>query len=164
FAGRRFGCDVGKGRKRETGAEVSADPGAGAVASRETYEAWNSAVHREFFDGTWRDRPIYLDLEDDVLVRISRAAGGDGTDPEGALVRAVKPTLYLYPERERIFTNHVRRARMWLMTGAKDAPPFLAVLALLSVVAEKMRSDEQFRASNYYDRLCQALDIDPQLR
>ena len=46
-----------------------------------------------------------------------------------------------------------------MVGGRITPPPFLAILAFFSIVAERMRSDDQFRANNYYGRLAQALRV-----
>src|SRR5262249_47984303 len=43
---------------------------------------------------------------------------------------------------------------------SEGAPPFLAVLAFLSLVAERMAREGGFGANNYYGRLCQTLGLD----
>jgi hypothetical protein len=37
----------------------------------------------------------------------------------------------------------------WISEGRRGIPPFLALLAFLSSIAEEMRSDERFAANNY---------------
>jgi hypothetical protein len=126
-----------------------------------TYTRWNAALAAEFFSGRYGGRPVYIDLESDALNRIARAIGleHDG-DIEERLISAVVPTLGL-ADRASLFGAHVRRLRTW-RTGERDLPPpIVAVLALQSVVAEGMRSDEDLRASNYYGRFMQAVGRDP---
>jgi hypothetical protein len=126
----------------------------------ELYDAWNSGIQREFLSGQSAGRPLYLDLEEDVLARIGAHVGKVTDDPVGAFTAAVRSTLRIGPGGS-LFGPHLSRARAWERTGREGTPPFLALLAFLSLVAEGMRSDQDFRASNYYGRLCKALDLDP---
>ena len=126
-----------------------------------TYTRWNAAIATEFFSGRYGGRPVYIDLEADALGRIAQAIGLEhGGSVEERLTSAVVPTLGL-ADGASLFGAHVRRLRTW-RTGERDSPPpIVAVLALQSVVAEGMRSDEDLRASNYYGRFMQALGRDP---
>ena len=125
------------------------------------YEAWNASVEAEFFDGTWAGRPIYLDMEDDVLARIAERAGADG-EPREAFKEVVRPTLYLWPEKEGYLLDlHARRLRRWQQTRTEGPPPCLAILAFFALAADGMRTGETFRSNNYYARLSQSLGFDP---
>lgn len=141
-----------------------------ATAATETvsvwarYDDWNASVEAEFFDGSWAGRPVYLDMEDEVLEAIADRAGSTG-DPKVALANAVRPTLYLPPETGgHLLDLHLRRLRRWQQSRTDDAPPCLAVLALFSMAAEGMRGDESFRSNNYYARLSQCVGINPKAR
>jgi hypothetical protein len=117
------------------------------------YESWNASVEAEFFDGTWAGHPVYLDMEDDVLARIADRAGVKGR-PKEAFAQVLRPTLYLWPERDgHLLDLHVRRLRRWKRERGEGAPPCLAVLAFFVLAAEGMRGDENFGSNNYYGRL-----------
>jgi len=120
------------------------------------YDAWNAAVADEFFAGRWGGRPVYLDLEEDVYERLRVAVLALYPENPVELIAAVHPTLRL-AEHGSLFGRHVDRLARW-RRGSKEAPPpVLAVLALLSLVAEQMRSDSDFSSSNYYGRFVQML-------
>ena len=124
------------------------------------YQAWNDAIETEFFDGQSAGRPVYLDMEDEVVVRLAESAGADG-DPRSEFARAVMPTLYLPSESGgRLLDLHCSRLRRWRRERQAMAPPCLAALALFSLAAEGMRGDGVFGANNYYARLCELLGID----
>ena len=99
--------------------------------------------------------PLYLDMEDEVLEEVARRAGVTG-DPIEGLVSAVRPTLRL-KARGPTFSEHNQRLELWKRGGKQGTPPFIALLAFFAVVAEKMRSDQEFNARNYRDRLVEAL-------
>ena len=131
-----------------------------SLAEWTTYTRWNAAIVAEFFSGRYGGRPVYIDLEDDSLARISEALELDeSVDPQQGLIAAVAPTLG-WGAGESLFGKHVGRLRTWRRSEEPSPPPIVAVLALQSLVAEGMRSDEDFRASNYYGRFLQALGLD----
>lgn len=123
------------------------------------YDSWNAAIAEEFFGGRWGGRPVYLDLEDDVLERVTRTAQATGPDEAPDLIAAVRPTLRL-GEHGSLFGAHAARLRRWRIQNRQGPPPVLGVLALLSLVAEQMHTDAKFSASNYYGRFVQLLGGD----
>ena len=130
------------------------------LAEWTTYTRWNAALAAEFFGGRYGGRPVYLDIEPDALSRMSKVLHLDGSiDPGQALIDAVAPTLGLTAGAS-LFGTHVRRLRSWRRGEQDSPPPIVAVLAMQSLVAEGMRGDEDFRASNYYGRFLQALGLD----
>jgi len=131
----------------------------------ERYDRWNLAVADEFFVGRYGGRPVYLDLEDDALERIKASAGDEG-DASDALVAAVRPSIRLHC-RGALFGAHAARLRGWRSSDTDRPPPVIALLALLSLVAERMHRDHEFRATNYYGRfttLCGGDAADAHLR
>lgn len=131
------------------------------LAEWATYARWNSALAAEFFDGRHGGRPVYLDLEDDVLARVAESAGADPSHaPDEELIRAVRPTLGLTTGTS-LFGYHVKRLIRWQRGDRQSPPPIVGVLAFQSLVAERMRSDEDLSSANYYGRFLQLLDADP---
>ena len=127
----------------------------------DAYELWNASVEAELFDGSSAGRPVYVDMEDDVLARIANRAGAEG-GPVETFTNVLRPTLFVWPEKgEHLLDLHIRRLRGWQQTRTEEPPPCLALVAFFALAAEGMRSDETFRSNNYYARLCQALGIDP---
>jgi hypothetical protein len=131
----------------------------GSANPWEAYERWNDAIVEEFFDGRWKQRPVYLDLEDAALERVAHSVGVAPGSARPEFVTAIKSTLHLEPEGERVFGRHRSRVREWKRTQLGKPPPCAAILAFFSLVAEGMRSDETFRATNYYGRLCDSLGV-----
>jgi hypothetical protein len=125
----------------------------------EGYDAWNAAVAEEFFAGRWGGRPVYLDLEDDVYGRLRASALAAYPPAPEELIAAVRPTLR-FAEHGSLFARHLRRLARWRRDSTQVPPPVLAVLALLSLVAEQMHSDIDFSSSNYYGRFVQMLGED----
>jgi hypothetical protein len=105
--------------------------------------------------------PVYIDLEDDALARLTEQLGlARGEQPAAALVSAVVPTLRI-AARGSVFGLHIGRLIRWAKDDGGAAPPVLAVLALQSMVAERMRRDADFSSSNYYGRFLQTIGCDP---
>ncbi|MEZ5080350.1 MAG: hypothetical protein R2878_06800 [Thermoleophilia bacterium] len=121
------------------------------------YERWNNALTAEFFSGRYGEQPVYLDVDDGVLQRAGRAVGLPPERSAEALAKAVRRTL-LITQPGRLFEIHVQRLKGWDHLGP---PPCVAVLCLLSLAADHMVSDGEFRSTNYYGRLMQLLGLDP---
>ena len=124
-----------------------------------TYLAWNDAVAEEYFTGRWAGAPVYMDMEPDVLARLGRHLTPLRDEPEEAFVDAVAATIQLDADGRRSFSRHVESVKAWRRDDRTGPPPCLGVLGLLSLIAEAMRSDDQYRATNYTDRLCDRLAI-----
>jgi hypothetical protein len=121
---------------------------------------WNAAIESEFFEGAGI-RPVYLDFEEEVLARVAADAGSASEDPENELAALLAETLYWDQGEPPFLSQHLSQERSWRQQGRVGTPPFLAILALFSMVAEVMRSDGDYRSSNYYGRLCQVIGADP---
>lgn len=125
------------------------------------YRQWNDAIAEEFFSGEYGGRPVYLDLEDDILAAIAARVPDGCSDARTAIFDVVAPTLPVASDGEGTFTGHLERLRAWRLSGATGWPPFVGVLAMLCLIAEEMAADEDFSARNYYGRLLQRLGEDP---
>lgn len=129
--------------------------------SWQRYETLNFAITQEVFAEDQAGQPVYLDLEPDVLARIAkRLEPGPATDPDEQLVDIVKATLQSPERTAGMFSAHTAEAFRWELEGSSSPPPCIAVLAVLSLVAERMKRTDEFAASNYYGRLLQTLAID----
>ena len=125
------------------------------------YARLNSAIVQEVFEQDVAGQPVYLDLEPDVLARIAKHMGDNpSTEPDEQLIEVVKATLSSPDGAAGLFSTHTMQAWLWELEGNSSPPPCIAVLAMLSLVAERMKQSEEFAGSNYYGRLLQTLDID----
>jgi hypothetical protein len=144
----------------------------GSYAAWNQYEEWNQALKAAIFTPENDGRPVYLDMDDDVLTRVGAEAGLAQADVAVRLVDAVRGTLGLDARDGAVLDRHVRNHRLWRRTlrtartrGAEpDPPPALGLLAVLTMAAEEMQYDSQFAASAYYPRLCRLLGIDAKQR
>ena len=125
------------------------------------YEQLNIAVAEEVFGDGAAGQPVYLDLEPDVLARIAERMGESATtEPDELLCEVVRATLPDPNGRDGLFSVHTARAVLWELEGSAKPPPCIGLLAVLSLVAERMKQTEKFAGSNYYGRLLEALNID----
>lgn len=130
------------------------------ATTQERYERWNDAVASVVYTTANAGRPVYLDLEDDVLGAVRDAAEPDAIDPAETLVAAVRGTLRLNEGAGPIFGWHLYRLDRWRQGPMLDPPPTLALLAVLSLAAENMRDGDGQAANNFYGRLAQLLALD----
>ena len=134
----------------------------------EPYSHWNSALSEIVFSEDNAGRPIYLDVEESVLQQaaelIWQPIRAKPVDVEAGFRQSVRRTIAHSSRQFRqvpgmSFDAHWIRANRWLSQTANgssattDAPPCIALLALFSLAAERMRSDVQMAAHNYYGRL-----------
>ncbi len=137
------------------------------------YDIWNESLIEEFFSGSRAGRPVYLDLEADVVERLTAAigapAGAAAPDATRAFSRSVVRTFEFRLDGPPMLREHVRKAVTWAASAPRGdggeghpgirPPPFIAALGLFSLAAESMRSGEGMRATNYYGRLCERLEV-----
>src|SRR5690606_39235251 len=121
-------------------------------------------------------RPVYLDIEDDLLSSIAEEIRGEPTpspEAEKLLVQAVIPTLYLdgVHEGTSVLSAHVAKNRKWrrkrTLSGydpALNPPPSIPLLAVFARAAEVMGKDKELGKNNYYGRLDAILQVPPSER
>jgi len=138
-------------RPRPPGEQAATFPG------RDAYDRWNEAIAQEIFAPSAAGRPVYLDIEEDVLAAVAKRADvGEGG--ARALAAAVRGTLRLLPGDRNVFQGHLARLQGW-RADASRTPPTLALLAVLSLAAEAMRRGDGMSANNYYGRLREILEV-----
>ena len=151
--------NMGRGQNAQQGQALPSRPTRPAVAPSSSvnwtrYDLWNSAVFYRFFSEEASGRLVYMDVDEEELVTI--APDDKATkSPLKDLVQALALTLDL--RGGRLLDEHFGRLDRWKHEGSPVPPPFIALLALFCLAAQRMRSDQQFNASNYYDRLAQIL-------
>ena len=129
------------------------------------YARLNDAVAEEFFGDGAAGRPAYLDLETDSQARIVKRMGENtGVEADELILEVVRETLPAPDSRGGLFGGHVGITSRWEREGSSAAPPCIGILAVLSLVAERMKQAEGFAGSNYYGRLLQALHIGVEFR
>ncbi|MCY4113350.1 MAG: hypothetical protein OXG33_05330 [Chloroflexi bacterium] len=123
------------------------------------YWLWNDAIARHYLSGEWRNRPLYLDLDAERLQELAAQIDASISDPKAAFRRAVRRTLDI-DWRANTFKSHASLLEEWEEAEDGDTPPFMGLLAFFTLAAEAMQSDAKFRATNYYGRLAQAVEVE----
>jgi hypothetical protein len=133
------------------------------------YGAWNQALSSVLFTSANDGRPVYLDMDDDVLSRVALKVGVEPTGAATQLAGTVRTTLNLDSGPEGVFEQHLRNLRLWLRVTLKKSRdegtipqefPVLGLLAVLTLAAEEMQHDGEFGGNAYYPRLFRVLQID----
>ncbi|MCY4617831.1 MAG: hypothetical protein OXD50_04665 [Chloroflexi bacterium] len=144
------------------------------------YDHWNTALSETVFNKEHSGRSVYLDIEPEILRRAAEAIWPplhDADDVvETGLRRTVRRTCVgrhfnAQPSRSKAgkenigFDTHAERVVIWhgerhVDNSASDIPPpSIALLAACSLAAERMRTDSDKAATNYYGRLAEVLDL-----
>ena len=144
------------------------------------YDHWNTALAETVFNREHAGRSVYLDIEPEVLDHAAeaiwppiRAAGagvevgfrrtvrrtcvGRHLNPYRVRQRSVDEGINFEPHADRVVSWH--NERQGETTTSNEPPPSVAVLALCSLAAERMRADSDKAASNYYGRLAEVLEV-----
>jgi len=120
------------------------------------YELWNSLLTTYFFKGRYKGKPVYLEVNDQLLSQIGLDAGIESKNYPDQFKRAIKNTLF----QKNLFQKHWTNCYQWKSRQQlDDAPPFIALLSFFSYVAEKMVMDEKYHANNYYGRMLRELGL-----
>ena len=90
-------------------------------AAWERYAAWNQAFGTVLFTPDNAGRPVYLDMDDDVLSQVAVRAGVDPEEAAEQLAAAVRDTLSLTAAAGPVFDQHLRNLRRWRRVTLKDA-------------------------------------------
>lgn len=135
----------------------------GSEADWERYYRWNCAVAEVVFSPEHAGRPVYLDLEPELLDSVGHFADPEGVSrPEKTLTAAVMGTIPMTAGPGLVLLGHRRRLLVWSRGDLLDPPPCLGLLALLSMAAESMHNGADMRAHNFYGRLAELANLSDQ--
>lgn len=123
----------------------------------DVYDRWNGAIAEVMFPALETPSPVYLDLEDEQVSLIAAQMGVEPEEVEHGLASAVVGTLHL--SGTQVFKYHTSRLWRWSRGPRTETPPVLALLAVLSLTAERMSRGEGFGENNFYGRLKELLGI-----
>lgn len=135
---------------------------AGAAAGTLSYAAVNDAINRVLFDGRYKLAPVYLDIEGEAEEEIAALLNVPAADCGSVIAAAAASTLKW--KAGDPFAWHLRELAAWDQLDRLGAPPFSALLATLSLAAERMRADDDYSAQNYYERLFEVLGVEGESR
>lgn len=124
------------------------------------YDRWNAAIADVVLPPMDVPRPVYLDLEDDVTRALGEHMGIEATAVAGQLCKDVARTIGRDCGPAGVFEEHVRRTNRWIRRSRNDVPPFLALLAVFCIAAERMAAGDGMSPHNYFGRLHEAMEWD----
>lgn len=127
----------------------------------DTYSKWLQGIFLFLEEKGNAGLPVYLNAEDEDFDRIAQL-GVLGPDESSIdkFVESIKETLNLDSRRLQDVFQYYGSMRHWKTHKyPNEVPPFLPILLLTVRAAELMRSDAEFRSSNYYGRLAEVLGI-----
>ncbi|MCA9959244.1 MAG: hypothetical protein KC443_09420 [Anaerolineales bacterium] len=121
-----------------------------------TYDQWNLALAKHFYNESQAGKPVYLQVDDDILWQVAPEIG---IDARTAFIAAVRHWSALDTEPFYRFFRY----RYWETTQLKSdptiPPPFVAFLGFCVLAAFDMANDENVSSANYYARLQDLLGI-----
>jgi hypothetical protein len=120
------------------------------------YRFWNQIFSEYFFSGRFKNKPVRLDVSDELISSIARQLNKQEEDIPSALIQVIRGTLF---GSYSAFYEHIRIAKKWKASNKNEMPPFTLVLCFFSFVAERMIQDIEFHGNNYYGRLAKDLEI-----
>ncbi|CAN1547073.1 hypothetical protein MCEMIH16_02006 [Caulobacteraceae bacterium] len=122
------------------------------------YSTVNRAINEVIFDGRFKLAPIYIDIEGDVEIDLSAGLDLKLGECTRAIAHSVAATMKWASHDP--YSWHLAELRAWNELERPEAPPFSALLTVLSLAAERMRADEDYSAQNYYERLFEVLEVE----
>ena len=123
-----------------------------------TYDEWNLALARYFYNESRVGKPVYLQVDDEVLRGVASEIGIPQADGRTAFVAAVR-------YRSRLNDDPFFKFFQWkkwenrLKTDLTTPPPFIAFLGLCVLAAFDMANAENVSSANYYVRLEELLNV-----
>ncbi|MDA0241803.1 MAG: hypothetical protein OT477_00155 [Chloroflexi bacterium] len=119
---------------------------------QDKYDDWNKALANYFYNEAQAEKPVYLQVDDDILSEIAQEIGIPKEDGRKAFIAAVRHRARL---KEDPFFRFF--SRVW----QNNIPPFIAFLGLCVLAAFDMDYDDEkgVSSANYYDRLKDLLGV-----
>jgi hypothetical protein len=121
------------------------------------YPEFNEALNQLLLCPRNAGRPIYLILDKARRRELSSMLDLPETALEHALCKAVACT---FPDKGNPYARHEQDLKKWSSAGCVSAPPFTALLFVLSLAAELMHADEEVSHTNYYARLSEITETE----
>lgn len=132
----------------------------------QTQKNWSRGIAEYLKQTFGRGLPIYLNAEDTDLVKIAELGQIETSDSiESDFLRLFVSPIIEQPLKKSDATNLFHRLHdvfsHWKPARAGgEAPPFLHVLLMTVLAADRMHTSTDKRSTNYYGRLCEILGID----
>ncbi len=121
------------------------------------YLHWNDAIFERYFSpDVARDRPVYLDTDEDVLNEIGEYAELGSVDD---FQSAVLATLDRGGDLSHLFYWHQVFLDDWASKGRSGHPLFIGLLAFFCLVASRMKNTLEHAGNNFYTPLTEGLGL-----
>jgi hypothetical protein len=111
-----------------------------------------------FFDSKYNNKPLYLDIEDEMIEDLGHETLLSKNDFIEEVGRVVAETLD-WDEKD-IYKSHHEILKDWTQNKFSEKPPFTPLLIAFSYAAEIMKTDDNYSANNYFQRLGSILNVD----
>jgi len=133
----------------------------------ERYLSWNTAISETVFTEEQAGQPVYLDMDDGVLAKVSSRLSVAAEKAGDELTDSVRSTLILDRGQADIFRSHLQHLSRWRRSANQSEyqelqlkpPPTIALLAVFTLAAEAMGSDTSYAVHAYYPRLASVLGV-----
>lgn len=122
------------------------------------YNQWNLALAKQFYNESQAGKPVYLQVDDELLRSVASKIGIPQDDSRAAFVTAVRHRARLNDDPFFKFFQY----RYWetqLKADLTTPPPFIAFLGLCVLAAFDMANDKNVSSANYYVRLEELLNV-----
>lgn len=121
------------------------------------YDKWNEELASRFYNESQAGRPVYLQVDDDILKQIAQKMGIPQEAGRDAFIAAVRHRSRL---RDDPFFKFFQ-LRDFERDPQNKLPPFIAFLGLCVLAAFDMERDPErgVSSANYYDRLEDLLGV-----
>lgn len=136
-----------------------------APSAWERYLRWNGAICATVFTEEQSGRPVYLDMDDDVLDKVAVHLPFSVENARADLARTVRTTLS-FSSPAQVFRKHLDELRRWRADSSSDTvghqyepPPVVALLAVFTLAAEDMGGDSGNSPNDYYTPLFSILGV-----
>lgn len=118
-----------------------------------SYGAWNRAIANYFSTGIAKGSPIFLSLDEEAICEISSdfLEDSSSSDPVQDFIDSVASAA-LNSQRTAIDLSQISRP-------SRQVPWCVGFLGVLVLAAYRMRVDESFNDSNYFNRLSQVFHL-----
>ncbi|MCZ7666539.1 MAG: hypothetical protein M5U34_04570 [Chloroflexi bacterium] len=124
-----------------------------------SYDQWNLALAKHFYNESQAGKPVYLQVDDEMLRCVAPKIGIPQNDGRTAFVAAVRYRSRLNDDPFFRFFRYGYWDRTELKADPTTPPPFIAFLGLCVLAAFDMASDENISGANYYVRLQDLLGV-----
>ncbi len=146
-----------------------------SISAFEGYFRWNDALFASHYSGDFEGHNSYLDLSETELDQILSAGAGDSSsdsslsvDPLKDFIKEVAHTLYIPSTKHQwrtrygrqFFRRHKSWAREWKDKGSEGIPPFIGLLGLFCLTANRMGTQQDgYHFLEFYGRLSAILNL-----